>query len=280
MRRTLIILLAAVLFSACTPPTPTITPRPTRTPIPVVTLIVTPEATFTLPPTWTLPPTLTPPSTATRLPSSTPLPTNTTIPTRTPAGGEIGIVTTAGLLTVAVDVAALNAALRAERDTFYFSADFNGAPSAALEERIAVISANLNDFTTRGLPVTFRLQFRAVGGEFAVEVLGFESATRAPIPPNQVSLTRELVRRALRDRAVPEAIRKVAPLMSEYTPLDVQMQANRVLFTVRITQTTPTPAPDTATPTPSETPTPLIEATPTIPLTRTPLPTTTPRSTP
>lgn len=274
MRHTLIILLAVVLFSACTPPTPTITPRPTRTPIPVVTLIVTPEATFTLPPTWTSPPTLTPPPTATRLPSSTPLPTNTTIPTRTPAGGEIGIVTTAGLLTVAVDAAALNAALRAERDTFYFSADFNGAPSAALEERIAVISANLNDFTTRGLPVSFRLQFRAVGGEFAVEVLGFESSTRAPIPPNQVSLTRELVRRALRDRAVPEAIRKVAPLMSDYTPLDVQMQANRILFTVRITQTTPTPAPDTATPTP------LIEATPTILLTRTPLPTTTPRATP
>ena len=277
MRRILILLLA-LAAGACTPPTPTSTPSPTRTPIVIGTVIVTAQPPVTLPPTWTPSPTLTPPPTATRLPTNTPLPTRTPIPPNTPAGGQIGIVTTAGLLTVAVDLAELNAALRAERDTFYFSADFNGAPTlTAIEGRAAIIAANLNNFTTRGLPVTFRLQFRAVGGELAVEVLGFESATQAIVPPDQVSLTRELVRRALRDRAVPSAIRKVAPFLAEYSALDVQMQPDRVLFTVRIRQATPTP---TDLPTETPTATPIVAITPTLPLTRTPLPTVTPRNTP
>ncbi len=241
MRRSLILLLVLAV-GACAPPTPTRAPSPTRTPIVIGTVIVRALPAVTLPPTWTPSLTPTPPPTATRLPTSTPLPTRTPIPPNTPAGGQIGVVTTAGLLTVAVDLAELNAALRAERDTFYFSADFNGAPNlTAIEGRTAIVVANLNDFTPRGLPATFRLQFRAVGGELAVEVLGFETATRAPIPPNQVGLTRELVRRALRDRAVPSAIRKVAPFLAEYSALDVQMQPDRVLFTVRIRQATPTP---------------------------------------
>lgn len=276
MRR-LLILLAVLAAGACTPPTPTRTPSPTRTPLVIGTVIVTAQPAVTLPPTWTASPTLTPPPTATRLPTSTPLPTRTPIPSNTPAGGQIGVVTTAGLLTVAVDLAALNAALRAERDTFYFSADFNGAPSLTIDGRTAIVSANLNDFTTRGLPATFRLQFRAVGGELAVEVLGFETATQVRVPPNQVSLTRELVRRALRDRAVPDAIRKVAPFLAEYSALDVQMQPDRVLFTVRIRQATPTP---TDLPTETPTATPIVAITPTLPLTRTPLPTVTPRNTP
>jgi hypothetical protein len=276
MRRLLLLLLASSVLSACAllpTPTATNTPRPTRTPVVIGTIIVTAAPAVTLPPTWTPSATLTPLPTATRLPSSTPVPTRTPIPPNTPAGGQIGIVTTAGLLTVAVDLAELNAALRAERDTFYFSADFNGAPSATLDGRLLIISANLNDFTTRGLPATFRLQARAVGGELAVEVLGFESATQVRVPPNQVSLTRELVRRALRERAVPEAIRKVAPFMVEFRALDVQTQPDRLLVTVRIKQATPTPTePPTATP--------ILAITSTVPLTRTPLPTTTLRSAP
>ncbi|MDW8300218.1 MAG: hypothetical protein RML95_12870 [Anaerolineae bacterium] len=252
MRRLLIPILAGLLAGACAliaTPVPTSTPRPTRTPIVIGTVIVTAAPVITLPPTWTPLPTATAPATATRLPTSTPLPTRTPIPPNTPAGGQVGVVTTAGLLTVAVDLAELNAALRAERNTFYFSADFNGTPSATFDGRLVIVSANLNDFTTRGLPATFRLMFRAVGGELAVEVLGFETATGARIPSNQVSLTRELVRRALRDRVVPEAIRKVAPFMVEYSAIDIQMQPDRILFTVRIRQATPTP-----TALPSETP--------------------------
>jgi len=263
-------LILLFVVAACTPtPTPTVPPAPpTNTPQIYATVIVS-RPTRTEAPTWTPAPTRTERPTNTPAPTRTPRPTNTRIPTLTPVGGQVGVLTEDGQITVLLTAAEVNRALSAERENYYFGAEMNTAGGAKFEDRRMTVDINFNNFTTTGVPGVFSLTLRAFNGELVVDLINFESRTSTAITPTQAGLARELIRRAFVDRAIPDAIRLVQPFLATATVRTVRIGPEGVIVTAQITLATPTP-------TPSASPEALPSVTLTPSQTFTPLPTTTP----
>lgn len=286
LNRTQYIALALGLLlvaSACATPVPTATPRPTNTATPRESATPSPTitvATFTpLPPTWTPLPTNTPAATNTRLPTNTPTRTYTPRPSRTPVGGGIGTLTSDGMITAILSESQFNVALAEERDSLYFSGEITRPPRITLGDRSADLTVVFNDFTTEGLIGDFKLSFRAANGEVVVDIVQFSSRKEGiRITPYQVSQTRELVRRAMMDRALIAALRPYEEFAAEVRLDTISLENGAIIFSGKVTAATPTPTPSITT-IPSGTPTltPSVTLTGTITPTFPPLPTTTPR---
>jgi hypothetical protein len=246
MRRVLLTLGLLLLVAACTTPTPT--PAfvfPTRTPQLYVTVVVdAPTRTITMPPTWTPRPTVTNLPTATHLPSVTPLPTATLIPTRTPLGGRPGVVSTEGLLTVEIKAEAFAAALSEAQKSVYFSSAINNFPmTVKFDSGQVEMSLNFNDFTNQGIAADFRLVLRPsmYEKEIGIDVLGSSTESGISLSPDQIENARQIMRRALLDTVIPDAVKQVAPYMVSFTVLTVSIEPDRVLIGLKISLATPTP---------------------------------------
>lgn len=264
-------LIVLVALAACTPtPAPTLPPPPppTNTPQIYATVIVS-RPTRTDAPTWTPAPTRTERPTNTPAPTRTQRPTNTRIPTLTPIGGQVGVLTEDSQISVLLTAGDVNRALSAERENYYFGAEMNSAGGAEFGDRRMTVNVNFNNFTTTGVPSVFSLSLRAFNGELVVDLINFESRTSTAITPTQAGLTRELIRRALVDRAIPDAIRVTQPFVATAIVRTVRIGPEGILVTAQITLATPTPTASAS-----------AEALPSVTLTPTqtftPLPTTTP----
>jgi hypothetical protein len=216
---------------------------PTSTPQLYVTVVVTAPV-RTMPPSWTPRPTVTNPPTATRLPSVTPVATLTPIPTRTPLGGQPGIVSTEGLLTVELKAEAIAAALNESQKSVYFSSAINNFPmTVKFEARQVKMSLNFNDFTQQGIPADFRLAIYSgtYENEIGITVLGSSTESGMSLSPDQIENGRQIMRRALLDIVIPDAVRQIAPYMVSFTVLTVSVEPNRLLMGLKIVIATPTP---------------------------------------
>lgn len=233
---------ALVLALAACNPTVEPTPRPTATPRLFVTEIVT-VVPPTQAPSWTPAPTRTPLPTATRLPSSTPRPTSTLKPSATPIGGEPGVISTEGFLTVRLTEAEINAALIPERQEFYFSAEMNKAPTVVLAQNELRLMVNFNDFSRTGIPSEFGVNLRAPARELLVEIRSARTATGVSLTSERIDLAREILRRALMNRVIPDQIKRYAPLLREFEIYGITIAPDAVLITVKITADTPSPTP-------------------------------------
>lgn len=246
MRRVLLTLGVLLLVAACTTPKPTPTfVFPTRTPQLYVTVVVdAPTHTITMPPSWTPRPTVTNPPTATRLPSITPLPSATPIPSRTPLGGRPGVVSTEGLLTVDIKADAIVAALSKAQTSVYFSSAINHFPmTVKFDSGQVELSLNFNDFTTNGLPADFNLLLYqgTYENEIGVSVIGASTAQGTTLSPDQIENARQVMRRALLDTVIPDAVKQVEPDMVSFTVLTVSVEADHLELGLKIVAATPTP---------------------------------------
>lgn len=238
-----VLILLATLAACATPtPAPTPLPPPTRTPQIYATVVVS-RPTRTEAPTWTPQPTRTSRPTNTVAPTRTPRPTNTRVPSATPAGGELGLLTEDGLITVLLKAEDFNTALTAERENYYFGAEINRAGETKFEDRRMRIIVNFNNFTTNGQPGDFTLTLRAFNGEVVVDLITYESRISTAISPNQAGLARELIRRAIVDRAIPTVIKRLQPYLAETKVQSIRIAPDGVLITAKITLATPTPTP-------------------------------------
>jgi hypothetical protein len=244
MRRILLTLGSLLLVAACTTPTPT--PAfvyPTSTPQLYVTVVVTAPV-RTMPPSWTPRPTVTNPPTATRLPSVTPAATLTPIPTRTPLGGQPGIVSTEGLLTVELKADAIAASLNESQKSVYFSSAINNFPMTVKFEAGQVkMGLNFNNFTQQGVPADFRLTLYSgtYENEIGITVLGSSTENGMSLSPDQIENARQIMRRALLDIVIPDTVRQIAPYMVKFTVLTVSVEPGRLLMGLKIVSATPTP---------------------------------------
>lgn len=234
-------LLIVPLIAACAPtPTPTPRPAPTNTPQIYATVLVT-AAPRTVEPTWTRPPTTTPRPTATRLPTNTPPAPTAPAPTQTPAGGKLGVVTDDGFLTVVIRPEDMNAGLKIQARTRFFGTSINFSPTVEIQARRVRMAINFNNFTESGLPGNFTLSMRAVDGGIVVDLLSFETASSGAIPPEQVELTRELVRLAMVEQIIPTVVNNAVPGAANIRPTSVAIHEGAIWLTVRIDPPPPTP---------------------------------------
>ncbi len=253
----LLILLGGLV--GCTPPVPTATLRPVASPTPQLfaTVVVTRLSATNLP-TWTLPPTFSPRPTSTRLPTNTPIPSRTPRPSASPVGGEPGMISKDGRLTVAWTLDSLNAALAMELRETWYTGEINVEPKARLSKESLLLEVNFNDFTTSGISAEFEFKPRILSGQLYLVVQKVRTTTGGGLTTARVELGTEMLRRALMMRVVPAAIRRFEKDIATFDTLGVTLTETGGTFTVQITGTaTGTPTGTlTETPTPSATPTP------------------------